>query len=120
MGIGGYGMNPIARVLHAQGYDVSGCDLNESPLVGPLRELGIPIEIGHDPAHLDDYQPDALVISSAIPADNAEVAGESAYPEKFAVALARPNVFAVQFHPEKSQAAGLQLYRDFLGWDGSC
>ena len=49
MGIGGYGMNPIARVLHAQGYDVSGCDMNESPLVPPLRDLGIPVEIGHDP-----------------------------------------------------------------------
>lgn len=54
------------------------------------------------------------------PADPADVVGESAYPDTFAAALARDNVFAVQFHPEKSQTAGLQLYRNFLDWDGSC
>ncbi len=49
-----------------------------------------------------------------------EVVGESSYPVPFACALAKRNVFAVQFHPEKSQTAGLQLYKNFLGWDGSC
>ncbi len=73
MGIGGFGINPIARVMHALGYLVSGCDLDESPLIAPLREMGIPVEIGHDPLHLIAHQPDALVISSAIPADNAEL-----------------------------------------------
>jgi glutamine amidotransferase len=53
------------------------------------------------------------------PADASQVAGESDYPETFTVALAKPNVFAVQFHPEKSQQAGLQLYKNFLSWDGS-
>jgi glutamine amidotransferase len=48
-----------------------------------------------------------------------EVVGESNYPETFATALAKPNIFAVQFHPEKSQTAGLQMYKNFLGWDGS-
>jgi glutamine amidotransferase len=48
-----------------------------------------------------------------------EVVGESSYPVPFACALAKRNVFAVQFHPEKSQAAGLQLYKNFLTWDGS-
>ena len=48
-----------------------------------------------------------------------EVVGESDYPETFTAALAKPNIFAVQFHPEKSQTAGLQMYKNFLGWDGS-
>lgn len=40
------------------------------------------------------------------------------YPEAFTCALAQENVFAVQFHPEKSQAVGLQLLQNFLHWDG--
>lgn len=78
MGIGGYGINPIARVMHDLGYTVSGCDLAESPLIAPLREQGIAVEIGHNPAHLDTYAPDALVISSAVPPDNAEVQAAAA------------------------------------------
>ena len=54
------------------------------------------------------------------PANPDEVMGESSYPVPFACALEKRNVFAVQFHPEKSQTAGLQLYKNFLGWDGSC
>jgi len=52
------------------------------------------------------------------PADGAAVAGFSRYPFPFACALARANLFAVQFHPEKSQAAGLRLLANFARWDG--
>lgn len=40
------------------------------------------------------------------------------YPEPFCCALTRNNVFAVQFHPEKSQTVGLRLLENFLKWDG--
>lgn len=51
------------------------------------------------------------------PQDPAVCAAVSAYPQPFACALTASNVFAVQFHPEKSQAAGLQLLQNFLHWD---
>ena len=46
------------------------------------------------------------------------VSGVCRYGKTFDVALARDNVFAVQFHPEKSSKAGLQLLKNFLNWDG--
>lgn len=46
------------------------------------------------------------------------IAGSSHYGTSFAAAVAKNNIFAVQFHPEKSQHAGLQLYDNFLNWDG--
>jgi glutamine amidotransferase len=49
-------------------------------------------------------------------ADAALVAGESDYPHAFTCAIARDNVFAVQFHPEKSAAAGLRLLANFVRW----
>ena len=49
-------------------------------------------------------------------ADRALVAGETDYPHPFTCAIARDNVFAAQFHPEKSAAAGLRLLANFVGW----
>jgi glutamine amidotransferase len=54
----------------------------------------------------------------ALPDDSSVIAATTDYPEAFACAIAEENVFAVQFHPEKSQAAGLQLLKNFLNWDG--
>ena len=54
----------------------------------------------------------------AEPADSSVIAATSNYPEPFTCAIAEDNVFAVQFHPEKSQTVGLQLLQNFLHWDG--
>ena len=50
---------------------------------------------------------------------NHDMAGSCHYGVELAAAVTRPNLFAVQFHPEKSHYAGLQLLRNFLNWDGS-
>ena len=53
----------------------------------------------------------------AQPAKRADVAGETLYGEPFCSAIARENIFATQFHPEKSASAGLQLYKNFVHWN---
>ncbi|TAG28258.1 MAG: imidazole glycerol phosphate synthase subunit HisH [Burkholderiales bacterium] len=52
----------------------------------------------------------------AKPSIAAHSAGETEYGQRFTAALARDNIFATQFHPEKSAAQGLQLYKNFLTW----
>ncbi|HEY0907117.1 MAG TPA: imidazole glycerol phosphate synthase subunit HisH, partial [Methylophilus sp.] len=50
------------------------------------------------------------------PAESTLTAGTTEYPFDYTCAIARDNLFAVQFHPEKSASAGLQLLRNFVGW----
>jgi glutamine amidotransferase len=50
------------------------------------------------------------------PADRALVAATCDYGVAFTCAIARDNIFAVQFHPEKSQSAGLRLLSNFVQW----
>ncbi len=76
VGIGGIGMSGIAEVLHNLGYAVQGSDLADSPNARRLREMGIGVTVGHDAANLGDAQ--VVVVSSAVPRDNPEVAAARA------------------------------------------
>jgi len=71
VGIGGIGMSGIAEVLHNLGYAVQGSDLAENANVKRLRDLGMPIAVGHDAANLGEAQ--VVVISSAVKSGNPEV-----------------------------------------------
>ncbi len=71
VGIGGIGMSGIAEILQDAGLSVSGCDLRPSAATDLLIRRGIPVSIGHNPAHLHDA--DAIVVTAAIKGGNAEV-----------------------------------------------
>ncbi len=52
----------------------------------------------------------------AAPQDSTVTAGDTEYPSRFCSAVARDNIFATQFHVEKSAQAGLQLLTNFVNW----
>jgi glutamine amidotransferase len=53
----------------------------------------------------------------AAPDQASDVIGEADYGAPYCCAVARDNIVATQFHPEKSAAAGLRLYRNFIHWN---
>ena len=71
MGIGGAGMCALAELFHRSGYRVTGCDLRRDLSALSLEALGIPVEVGHSPDHLEGVS--AVVVSSAISPSNPEV-----------------------------------------------
>ncbi len=76
VGIGGAGMSGIAEVMLNLGYQVSGSDLADGAMTQRLRAGGAEIFIGHDAAHVAGA--DAIVVSTAVKAENVEVAAARA------------------------------------------
>ncbi len=72
VGIGGIGTSGVARILLAKGKEVSGSDVEETPLLGELKRLGATIFLGHRPENISD-RVQAVVASAAIPPDNPEL-----------------------------------------------
>ncbi len=71
VGIGGAGMSGIAEVLLNLGYQISGSDLTDSPVLQRLRSLGVRTHVGHRAEHT--MGADAVVTSTAVDASNPEV-----------------------------------------------
>lgn len=72
IGVGGVGMNGVARLLVTRGIPVSGSDIKQWPALDALRALGATIWTGHDVRHLDGV--DTVIYSTAIRPDNLELA----------------------------------------------
>ena len=70
VGIGGAGMNGIAEVLKAHGFEVSGSDARDGETLRRLERLGIKVHVGHSAEWVKDA--DLVVYSSAVPKDNPE------------------------------------------------
>ena len=81
VGIGGIGMSGIAELLLNLGFDVSGSDITESPIIEKLIRLGADVHMGHSVINLTDA--DVLVYSSAVQKDNPEI--QAAYEKNIPV-----------------------------------
>jgi imidazole glycerol-phosphate synthase subunit HisH len=93
--------------------------------VGPLRAPGLKVpHIGWEPVRWERESELTAGLESEIPfyfvhsftprpRDAGDVLGTAEYGERFACAVARPPLFGVQFHPEKSSTAGLRLLSNF-------
>lgn len=71
IGVGGAGLSAIARVMAQRGLPVSGSDDQDTPFLPALREAGVRLHHGYDPAHLGDA--DTVVVTTAAREDNPEV-----------------------------------------------
>ncbi len=71
VGIGGIGMSGIAEILHNLDYQVQGSDAAENANVRRLRDLGIPVTVGHAAENVENAQ--VVVVSSAVKETNPEV-----------------------------------------------
>lgn len=70
IGVGGISMSGLAHALAAQGFRVSGCDRSDSERLAVLRQAGVQVFLGHDPAHA--AAADVVIWTTAIREDNPE------------------------------------------------
>ncbi len=100
----------VVRFSGANGLKVPQIGWNQIEIAGPKCPLFEGIPSGSYVYFVHSYYPQPL--------DESIVASWTTYGETFASAVWRGNVFATQFHPEKSQEIGLRLLRNFVGWAG--
>lgn len=99
--------------------DVRGIEVNDPHLKIPHMGWNALVDVTDLPvlAHLKTGAPVYFTHSFAMfPTDDAHVAAWVDHGGRFPAAVARDNIAGVQFHPEKSQSAGLKLLSDFLEW----
>lgn len=72
VGIGGVGVSGLARMLQSQGYQVTGSDMNDSPLVEELVLEGIPVQVGHNAGNIGDAE--LVIATAAVGESNPEIA----------------------------------------------
>ncbi len=71
VGIGGIGMSGMAEILHNLGYDISGSDQQEGPILKRLRTMGVAVHVGHEATHIQEAT--VVVKSTAVPLSNPEI-----------------------------------------------
>lgn len=76
IGIGGSGMCPLAEILHAQGYEISGSDVNESETLARVRALGIPVSMPQKAENIEGAE--MIVYTAALLPDNPELCAAKA------------------------------------------
>ena len=125
VGIGGAGMSAIATALVGLGHRVTGSDLKDSAVVDRARALGIPVSIGHDPAHLGDAE--VLALSTAIPPDNPELVAArrqgltvlSRAEVLAAICATRRTIAVAGSHGKTTTSSMLALVLLHAGWNPS-
>ncbi|PAU69256.1 UDP-N-acetylmuramate--alanine ligase [Bifidobacterium italicum] len=97
IGIGGAGMSVLAEMLHQQGVDVDGSDMQPGAKTERLVSLGIPVSIGQHEGNVRDAQ--VVVYSSAIKADNPEIVAAAAQGSRI---VHRSDILALLMHGRRA------------------
>ena len=97
IGIGGAGMSVLAEMLHQQGVDVDGSDMQQGAKTERLAALGIPVRIGQQADNVRDAQ--VVVYSSAIKADNPEIVAAAAQGSRI---VHRSDILALLMHGRRA------------------